>query len=484
MKHKKPYIILPTLIIQLSNQDTSKDNRSFRRRSHESPYSSKSTQTAILFRPAPEAVEDLDKWRREISSRLTPHTPSPRIVELSGAEPHSAGMVSDFPDSPGKPPSMFLVNGEPNTALLSPSLRSKSSDLSSNLSEQKSSGSSNSDIHNSERKSRPDLQISTQAARKYDHGPSGRPQSLPASAKRPIKPTTHPEMPRETILDRFYSIAGVQPDPSSPSASNFAQLHQALLEQQAAKGLTKKEDDLTSKIPEQTQRALDFLSTGFIHPEDEPILSSKMKKTASSDGTMTLPGSTSGHSRLRNEFSAKQRTYSDDKIVSYRPGEKGESYNSNNLDPDIYSPRRASSTFSSRRNSLSSISGLSIETTSLSFTDSYHRQSHLSYQSPRLQSSSSGRDSVSTFTTVSRNQESRASVSSVLDQYYRADYDAAAAAAEGETVKEEDEDAVEDDDEVLLDDDELFLDEELDFRPRRRTSRSGSRTKLKSLLDL
>ncbi|RPA86143.1 hypothetical protein BJ508DRAFT_146689 [Ascobolus immersus RN42] len=497
MKQKKPYIILPTLIIQLQSQDTLKDNRSFRRRSHENPYSSRSSQAAILFRPAPEAVEDLDKWRKEISSRLTPHTPtSSKTVEHSNAEPHSAGIASGFPDSPSKSPSMFLVNGEPNTALLSPSLRSKSSDLSSNFSEQKSSGSSGSDVLQTERKPRPDLQVSTQANRKFDHGPSGRPQSLPASAKRTPK-TTQPEMPRETILDRFYSISGVQPDPSSPSASTFAQIHQALLEQQAGKPLISKVDDMSSKIPIQTQRALDFLSTGFMHPEDEPILSQKMKKTASSDGTVTLPGSNLGGRSIsipRSSLSEKQRTHSDDKIVLHRLSETGGTFNSNSLDPDIYSPRRASSTYSSRRNSLSSISGLSIETTSLSFTDSYHRQSSaLSYQSPRT-----GRESISTFTTVTtnRNQESRASVSSVLDHYYRADYEAAAQAAEDETVKEEDEEddddqaeveveaEVDDDDEVFLDDDEIYLDEDLEIRPKRRTSRSGSRTKLKSLLDL
>src|SRR5690606_22057747 len=114
------------------------------------------------------------------------------------------------------------------------------------------------------------------------------------------------------------------------------------MEQQANKSLMPQIDDMSSKIPIQTQRALDFLSTGFMHPEDEPILSQKMKKTASSDGTVTLPGTNLGGRSIsipKSNFGERQRTHSDDKIVVHRLSETGGAHSSNNLEPDRYAPR-------------------------------------------------------------------------------------------------------------------------------------------------
>ena len=214
--NKKKSLVLPTLIVNLRGaygELHSSASRSFRRRSHDSPGSSTSsaaattTTTTLLFRPNTDEAHLLERWRREIHSRLLP--PIKSIATTPDASSH------------------FLLNGEPNTALLSPSIRSQTSTLSTRST----------------------------------------PTSSPPPSPRPSAPTGSAPNRRETILDRFFSSTSPTPSPETP-ISSMARFEALMDELDAGISLPPPPppQPRPRRIPSPTQRALEFVTTGRAPP--------------------------------------------------------------------------------------------------------------------------------------------------------------------------------------------------------------------------
>lgn len=278
---QKKQVIMPTLIIHLKpdNQQVSSP-RSFRRRSHENPYA-RSAPTALFFRPDPDNGDSLQQWAKEIQfylnvcaatqSNTTPITPTQ----------HSFPEISENS-------SLFFVNvnGEPNTALLSPSLRSKCSDLSSIPSDRRSISSSSIselpsprvDEHAHEHHGRAALHIATNSE-EFD------PQELENRAHFASASDTKRFGRRETILDRYLSSYAVL-SPIDTPMSSIARFEALMTERETlnsatismggrknslislGESMSMREMDIPKRIPSPTLRALEFVSTGINHPED------------------------------------------------------------------------------------------------------------------------------------------------------------------------------------------------------------------------
>lgn len=277
MKQKKQ-VILPTLIIHLKpdNQQITSP-RSFRRRSHDAPYAAKPTQTALFFRPAADNPNALQPWAREIQFYLN----ACANAQIS----QNINTPDAYPDTPQTTSSsLFFVNGEPSTALLSPSIRSKASDLSSIPSDRQSiSSSSLSELPSprvdSHQQDRPTLHIATGSG---DYDAHGYHSQLPPAAM-PLKEGEEPR--RETILDRYFSSYPTPVD--VPASGSSIARFEALMEdiENKSPAMLRKDSfvksiaanttlcnfDLPARIPTPTLRALEYVSTGIRHDVEDEI---------------------------------------------------------------------------------------------------------------------------------------------------------------------------------------------------------------------
>ncbi|CAZ81696.1 unnamed protein product [Tuber melanosporum] len=296
-RHKKKSVVLPTLVVNLRTEPALSSSRSFRRRSHDMPPKDSVKRESpgketLLFRPGSEA-NSLERWAREIQSYLIPSS-SHSNATVNTLESAFREKFSDPDDIPGSSSSLFIINGEPTTALLSPSLRSMASNLSSIdsddngslLSSPASEMNSPKDLDRADR--RPSLHIATKL-RNY-MGPAspaspaspdiantnGFPSMHTASLNptRTTSPTADPvPARRETILDRFFSTAPSSPSTTSaPVPMNSIARFEALIEDMESGELRARDESLSirnhpRRIPSPTQRALEYVSTGYL---DEP----------------------------------------------------------------------------------------------------------------------------------------------------------------------------------------------------------------------
>ncbi|KAG0638045.1 hypothetical protein HOY80DRAFT_1002140 [Tuber brumale] len=296
-RHKKKSVVLPTLVVNLRTEPALSSSRSFRRRSHDMPPRDGAKRESpgketLFFRPGSEA-NSLERWAREIQSYLIPGS-SHSNATVNTLESAFQEKFSDPDDIPGSSSSLFIINGEPTTALLSPSLRSMASNLSSIdsddngslLSSPASEMNSPKDPDRADR--RPSLHIATKL-RNY-MGPTsptspaspdiannnGFPNMHIASLNptRATSPTADPvPARRETILDRFFSTAPSSPSTTSaPVPMNSIARFEALIEDMESGELRARDESLSirnhpRRIPSPTQRALEYVSTGYL---DEP----------------------------------------------------------------------------------------------------------------------------------------------------------------------------------------------------------------------
>ncbi|KAF8427299.1 hypothetical protein EV426DRAFT_400191 [Tirmania nivea] len=278
---QKKQIIMPTLVINLrpDNQQVTSP-RSFRRRSHENPNTAKSTPTALFFRPGTDFGNSLQQWAREIQFCLSACAAPQSSYNTTPITPTQYS----FPEISQTSSSLFFVNGEPNTALLSPSLRSKCSDLSSIPSDRRSISSSSLsefpspkvDEHTQEHHSRTILHIATNSEefepQEYDD--RGHAASGTGGNKRLGR--------RETILDRYFSSYAVTSPIDTPTASSIARFEALMTEMESnnmatgrknslislGESISIRDIDIPKRIPSPTLRALEFVSTGIYFPED------------------------------------------------------------------------------------------------------------------------------------------------------------------------------------------------------------------------
>lgn len=280
--------MLPTLIVNL-RAEIQLSSKSFRRRSHDQPTREGSTRREraggreiLYFRPGPESAVAIEKWSREIQAYLLPADPGV----------HAGKVIEGEVDIPAS--SLFFVNGEPSTALLSPSIRSRASNLSSVGSDDKGSVvSSELPADVSPRSSgvdssgRPPLHVVT----KMRHASATTRNSSETSDYFTTTPiataAAAPPVRRETILDRFFSSTAPSspnfpPDHNHPAAvpaaaappMNSIARFEALIrdiEYGHDQDLRDRHPDLRAhpkRIPSPTQRALEYVSTGLLlhHP--------------------------------------------------------------------------------------------------------------------------------------------------------------------------------------------------------------------------
>lgn len=260
---------MPTLIIHLrpDNQQVSSP-RSFRRRSHENPYAARSASTVLFFRSGIDDPVSIQQWAKDIQFYL-----NACVVPQNSTSPLTPTQHS-FPEV-SETSSIFFVNGEPNTALLSPSLRSRCSDLSSIPSDRRSLSSSSIselpspriDDHIHEHHGRTGLHIATNSEefdlQQFDS--RGQIASGSSDYKRSYK--------RETILDRYFSSYAIPVPVDTPTSSSISRFEALMTEMESKQGGRK--NSLTSlSIPQTisspTLRALEFVSTGIYHPDDIP----------------------------------------------------------------------------------------------------------------------------------------------------------------------------------------------------------------------
>lgn len=264
---------LPTLIIHLrpDNQQVSSP-RSFRRRSHENPYAARSAPTVLFFRSATDDPVSLQQWAKDIQFYLNACVAPQNDTSPLTPTQHS---FSEVPETS----SIFFVNGEPNTALLSPSLRSKCSDLSSIPSDRRSvSSSSVSELpsprmedHIHEHHGRTGLHIATNSEEFDLQQFDSRGQQVaagPSDYKRSYR--------RETILDRYFSSYSIPVPVDTPTSSSISRFEALMTEMESKQGGRKnsltslRELSIPQTIPSPTLRALEFVSTGIYHPGDIP----------------------------------------------------------------------------------------------------------------------------------------------------------------------------------------------------------------------
>jgi len=294
---QKKQVIMPTLIIHLrpDNQQVTSP-RSFRRRSHENPNAARSAPTALFFRPGTDNGDSLQQWAKEIQFYLHACAAPPSSYNTTQITPtqHS------FPEISETTSSLFFVNGEPNTALLSPSLRSKCSDLSSIPSDRRSISSSSIselpspkiDEHTQEHHGRTTLHIATNSEEFDPHEYDGRGHAASGAGgnKRLGR--------RETILDRYFSSYAVTSPIDTPKASSIARFEALMTEvegQDPANGrknslislgesISIRDMDIPKRIPSPTLRALEFVSTGIYYPEEGARSGSPHQSLALPDG--------------------------------------------------------------------------------------------------------------------------------------------------------------------------------------------------------
>ena len=263
---------MPTLIVHLrpDNQQVTSP-RSFRRRSHENPYAAKSAPTVLFFRSGTDDTASLQQWAKDIQFYLN------ACVVQNDSSPLTPTQHS-FPEVSETSPSIFFVNGEPNTALLSPSLRSRCSDLSSIPSDRKSVSSSSiselpsprMDDHIHEHHGRTGLHIATNSEEfdLHQFDSRGHVATGPSDFKRSYK--------RETILDRYFSSYAIPVPVNTPTPSSISRFEALMTEMEGKQGGRKnslaslKELSIPQTIPSPTLRALEFVSTGIYHPDDIP----------------------------------------------------------------------------------------------------------------------------------------------------------------------------------------------------------------------
>ncbi|CUS14063.1 unnamed protein product [Tuber aestivum] len=309
-RHKKKSVVLPTLVINLRAEPSLSSSRSFRRRSHDLPLKESAKREfpgkeTLLFRPGSE-TDSLERWTREIQSHLIPSS-SHSNATVNTLESAFREKFSDPDDVPGPSSSLFIVNGEPTTALLSPSLRSMASNLSSIDSEDNGSllSSPASEMNSPKDPDRVDRRPSLHIATKLRNyvGPASPASPDMASANiyrsmhaaslnptRPTSPTTDPAPARrETILDRFFSTAPSSPSTTSaPVPMNSIARFEALIKDMESGELHAPDESLSirnhpRRIPSPTQRALEYVSTGYL---DESSPSPTTPSFSSSNSTM------------------------------------------------------------------------------------------------------------------------------------------------------------------------------------------------------
>lgn len=224
----------------------------------------------LYFRPAPDNVVAIETWAREIQSYLIPSSADSNTA--AAIESAFRAKFSELDLETSSSPSMFFINGEPSTALLSPSIRSRASNLSSIESDDKSvmssAGSEHPSPHDvSPRTSgvdgRPPLHVVTKmrhttGAENRDDYFVNTPVALPPR--------------RETILDRFFSSTA----PSSPNfppdpvpMNSIARFEALIRDIESGRNFEPRDfcPDLTAhpkRIPSPTQRALEYVSTGLL----------------------------------------------------------------------------------------------------------------------------------------------------------------------------------------------------------------------------
>ncbi|KAF8251249.1 hypothetical protein K440DRAFT_615857 [Wilcoxina mikolae CBS 423.85] len=320
--NKKKSPVLPTLVINLRGSDaplhhssSSSSSRTFRRRSNEVPSKDGSRGngmgSTLLFRPHGDEPYCLERWSREIQSRLIQ---SPTTVTRSNTVDSTfRGGIEQNDDDP---PSLFLINGEPNTAFLSPSIRSKNSNLSSIDSDDRSSLVSNSpsEILGSPRSGAeehcPQSAMSEQIQPRQNlRGtyPRKRLDDMTAKSPEPAKgsgPVGTAPGRRETILDRFFSStappnATSDNKPERKTMSSMARFEALMNELESARGgeitlenpppLPKIPLERPRRIPSPTQRALEFVSTGRRRHSSSPTTQTEESEEQVSPFYTTLP---------------------------------------------------------------------------------------------------------------------------------------------------------------------------------------------------
>ncbi|RPB07243.1 hypothetical protein P167DRAFT_579445 [Morchella conica CCBAS932] len=287
-RHKKKSVVLPTLVVNLRPEIQLSSSKSFRRRSHDVPGQREgakregAAKEILLFRPGPDNVVAIEKWAKEIQAHLIPSSSDSNANQAT--DPAFRERFSDLNlETPTTSSSMFFMNGEPNTALLSPSLRSRTSNLSSIESDDKGSlmSSSASDMPSpnadeefprSSAEGRPPLHLATKLRHSIGAGDS-------SGIKEEISIQTPIALPprRETILDRFFSTAPPSPALTSEQAPmNSIARFEALIrdieyEQSFDTSSTSILINHPRRIPSPTQRALEFVSSGLMKHSPENL---------------------------------------------------------------------------------------------------------------------------------------------------------------------------------------------------------------------
>lgn len=276
-RHKKKSEVLPTLVVNLRTEAPLSSSRSFRRRSHDLPGKENARKEGtgketLLFRPPPDSREPLDRWSREIQSYLVPSS-SYSGTTANSFDPTFRQEYGSSDEAPASSSSLFFINGEPSTALLSPSLRSQASNLSS--------------IDSDDNGSLLSSVVSEMALSRMD-GEAGRPSSMgrrsslqiatrlrhPIGLASPeiLSPTVgSAPARRETILDRFFSTTPTSPSMgSAPVPMGSIARFEALIKDMESGRVQPPDDSFLTRnyppkrIPSPTQRALEYVSTGFL----------------------------------------------------------------------------------------------------------------------------------------------------------------------------------------------------------------------------
>jgi hypothetical protein len=314
---KKKSPVIPTLTINLHPPETpplssASSTRSFRRRSQEvnsrdGLRRDRSGTTTLLFRPEVDDKCVLERWANEIQLRLLSHPPLRGLNKSNSVRGNFGGCweVADaayqeryqesYYETPApSPSSLFLVNGEPNTALLSPSIRSKASSslsvVDSDDRESLVSSSATSEMVSSMRTNEercPPSVFSEQERPSFAFKASPLAQVAGSIEEASLGTTVSCTPPRspsppgnrpETILDRFFSSAApnhpeIEFDKSMSSIARFEALMAGLESSHSITSMIPENSVSQQKpsflspgqprrIPSPTRRALEFVCTG------------------------------------------------------------------------------------------------------------------------------------------------------------------------------------------------------------------------------
>lgn len=237
----------------------------------------------LLFRPAPDNVVGIENWAKEIQTHLIPSSSDSNATHAIESAFRERFNELDL-ETPTSSPSLFFINGEPSTALLSPSLRSRASNLSSIESDDKGSvlSSSASEMPSPRLDedfprtvvidSRPPLHVSTKLRHSIGAGAVG---DIKDSSS-VVTPVALPAR-RETILDRFFSTAPSSPAISSDPApmNSIARFEAFIRDIESGRDLKPPDQSVLmshpKRIPSPTQRALEYVSTGLLKHSSESV---------------------------------------------------------------------------------------------------------------------------------------------------------------------------------------------------------------------